>query len=79
MGVLFRWIFASSLLRVLAISIGVTLLFMVAESFAKMGLLGKTMTASTLAEYLLLKVPFMLTDFMPVIVLIGSAIYMTEI
>ncbi len=79
MGVLFRWIFLSSLSRIVAISVGIVLLFMVAESFAKMGLLGKTMTTASLAEYLLLKVPFMLTDFMPVIVLIGAAIYMTEI
>ena len=79
MTVLFRWIFVSSFMRIVAIALGVILLFMVAESFSKAALIGKTMTVSLLFEYLMLKVPFMVADFLPVIVLLGAAIYMTEI
>ncbi|MCF6208688.1 MAG: LptF/LptG family permease, partial [Ghiorsea sp.] len=79
MTVLFRWIFVSSLMRIVAIALGIILLFMVAESFGKAALIGKTMTVSLLFEYLMLKIPFMVADFLPVIVLLGAAIYMTEI
>ncbi len=79
MTVLFRWMFVSSFMRIVGIALGIILLFMVAESFSKAALIGKTMTVSLLLEYLMLKVPFMVTDFLPVIVLLGAAIYMTEI
>lgn len=79
MTVLFRWIFFSSLMRIAAITIAIVALFMIAESFDKARYIGEGLSLSLLAEYLVLKVPFMISDFMPVIVLIGSAIYMTEI
>jgi len=79
MTVLFRWMFISSMVRIIAIAVAIILLFMVAESFAKAPLLDKGMTLNLLLEYLILKVPFMVSDFMPVIVLIGTSIYMAEI
>ncbi|MDX8386942.1 MAG: LptF/LptG family permease [Ghiorsea sp.] len=79
MTVLFRWIFVSSLLRIVAITIAVVAIFMIAESFDKARHLGQGLSFALLAEYLVLKIPLMISDFMPVIVLIGVAIYMTEI
>ncbi len=79
MTVLFRWIFVSSLLRIIAISFAIIAIFMVAESFDKVRFIGQSFTFAVLVEYLVLKVPFMISDFMPVIVLIATAIYMTEI
>jgi len=79
MTVLFRWMFVSSLLRTIAITIAIVAIFMIAESFDKARALGNGMTMALLAEYLLLKIPFMISDFMPVIVLIATAVYMTEI
>ena len=79
MTVLFRWIFVASLLRIAAITIAIVAVFMIAESFDKARLIGQSMTLSLLAEYLILKIPFMISEFMPVIVLIASAIYITEI
>ncbi len=69
----------SSLLRIIGVSAAIIAVFMIAESFDKMNFIGQGMTLPLLAEYLFLKVPFMITDFMPAIVLIACAIYMTEI
>ena len=55
------------------------MIFMAAESFDKIRLVSDHFTFGMLVEYLLLKVPFMITDYMPVIVLIATAIYITEI
>ena len=79
MTVLFRWIFVSSLMRIIAITLAIIAIFMVAESFDKVRFIGQEFTFAMLAEYLVLKVPLMISDFMPVIVLIATAIYMTEI
>jgi len=79
MSVLFRWIFFSSLIRIAGITIAIVAIFLIAESFDKSRFVGQTMTVGLLAEYLLLKIPLMISDFMPVVVLIASAIYITEI
>lgn len=79
MTVLFRWVFVSSFMRIVTIALGVILLFMVAESFSKAALIGKSMSVGQLFEYLMLKAPFMVVDFLPVIVLLGASVYMTEI
>jgi len=78
MPVLFRWMFTSCLLRIAAITLAVITIFMVAESVDKARYLGDGLTIPLLVEYLLLKVPFIVTDFMPVIVLIAVGIYLTE-
>lgn len=79
MTVLFRWLFFSSLMRIAAITMAVVSIFMIAESFDKARFVGDVLTLTLLAEYLILKVPFMISEFMPVVVLIAVAIYMTEI
>jgi len=79
MTILFRWIFVSSLLRIMMIAAAIVAVFIIAESFDKARFIGQGMTFSLLAEYLILKIPFMISDFMPIIVLIAVAIYMTEL
>ncbi len=79
MTVLFRWLFFSSLMRIAAITIAVVSIFMIAESFDKARFVGDGLSLGLLAEYLILKIPFMISEFMPVVVLIAVAIYMTEI
>jgi len=79
MPVLFRWIFLSSLMRFAGVTLAIVTIFLIAESFDKSRFVGQTMSLSVLAEYLMLKIPLMISDFMPVVVLIASAIYITEI
>jgi len=79
MTVLFRWIFLSTLSRVAAITFAVILIFTTVESVDKAKLLGNGLDLQMLLEYLLLKIPFMISEFMPVIILIGVAIYILEI
>jgi len=78
MTVIFRWFFLSSLKRMLMVSFAVVMLFSLAESIDKMRYLGNGLTLPLLGEYLLLKVPFVLVDFMPVIVLIAAAMHITD-
>ena len=79
MTVLFRWLFFSSLARIVAIAIAVILIFMLGESIDKARYLGDGMDVPLLAEYLILKSPFMISELMPVIVLIGVSIYILEV
>jgi LPS export ABC transporter permease LptG len=79
MTVLFRWVFFSTLARIVAITIAVVSVFMIAESFDKARAIGDGMTVRILVEYLILKVPYMISEFMPVVVLIATAVYITEL
>jgi len=79
MTVLFRWLFLTTLSRIAVITVAVILIFMLAESIDKSRLVGNGLTLEILAEYLLLKVPFMISELMPVVVLIGVSIYMLEL
>ncbi len=79
MTVVFRWIFLSTLSRVAAITVAVVLIFMVAESIDKARFLGNGLTVQLLLEFLVLKIPFMISELMPVVVLIGVAIYVLEL
>ncbi|MDX8383772.1 MAG: LptF/LptG family permease, partial [Ghiorsea sp.] len=78
MSVLFRWMFFSCLMRIAAITVAVIAIFLIAESIDKSRYLADGLTTALLAEYLLLKIPFIIADFMPVIVLIGAGLYMAE-
>jgi len=79
MTVLFRWILISTLTRVAAIAIAVVLIFMIGESIDKARYLGDGLNMTLLGEYLILKVPYMISKFMPVIALLGVAVYVIEI
>ncbi len=63
----------------MAITIAVVSVFMIAESFDKARAIGDGMTIRILAEYLILKIPYMISEFMPVVVLIATAAYITEL
>jgi len=79
MTVLFRWILVSTLIRVAAIAVAVILIFMIGESIDKARYLGDGLNVPLLTEYLILKVPYMISKFMPVIALFGVAVYVMEI
>ncbi len=59
----------------------VTLLaiYVIIESFDKARYLGHGLTTQLMLEYMLMKIPFMISEFMPIIVLIGASIYLIEI
>ncbi len=54
-------------------------IFIIVELFDKSRLLGHGMDAAILTEYLLLKLPYMASQLMPIIVLLGLSIYLTEL
>ncbi|MDQ6955384.1 MAG: LptF/LptG family permease [Mariprofundaceae bacterium] len=79
MSILFRWMFYGCLARVTGTMLALLAVFLIIEVFDKSRYLGHGMDASLLVEYLLLKMPFMIAEFMPVILLIATSIYITEI
>ncbi len=54
-------------------------IYVIIESFDKARYLGHGLTSSLMIEYMLMKIPFMISEFMPIIVLIGASIYLIEI
>ncbi len=79
MPIFFRWIFHSCLGRVLATMLALLSIYFVIEVFDKARYLGNGLTTPLLIEYLLLRVPYMLAEFMPVILLIAVSVFITEI
>lgn len=79
MPILFRWIFFGCLSRVVATLATLLAIFMIAEAFDKARYLGHGLTGGLMIEYLLLKVPFMVSEFMPVILLLAASIFISEL
>ncbi len=79
MPVLFRWIFTGCLKRSLGTLGALLSIYAIIEAFDKARYLGHGLNASLLIEYLLLKCPFMISEFMPIIVLIAASIYLIEL
>jgi|UPI00039F784A LPS export ABC transporter permease LptG len=79
MSILFRWLFQQGLWRVLGTLIVVLGIFIIVELFDKSRLLGHGMDAAILSEYLLLKIPYMSAELMPVVVLLGLSIFLVEL
>ncbi len=79
MPVLFRWIFFGCLSRVVATLVAFLAIFIIAEAFDKARYLGHGLTADLMVEYLLLKIPFMVSEFMPVILLLASSIFIADL
>jgi len=79
MSILFRWIFFSCLSRAVGTMLALLAIFSIVEVFDKSRYLGKGLSSSQLIEYILLKMPFMMGEFMPVIMLIAVSIYISEI
>ncbi len=79
MPILFRWMFYGCLSRAAGTMLALLAIFLIIEVFDKSRYLGHGMNIPLLIEYLLLKTPFMIAKFMPVILLIAVSIYITEI
>lgn len=79
MSIIFRWIFFSCLSRAAGTLLALLSIFSIIEVFDKSRYLGKGLTSNLLIEYIALKMPFMMSEFMPVIMLIAVSIYITEI
>jgi len=79
MPALFRWIFLGCLGRVIATTVALLAISMIAEAFDKARYLGHGLTTGLMIEYLLLKIPFMVSEFTPVILLLATSIFITEL
>jgi len=79
MPIVFRWIFTGCLQRGLATMVVLLSIFVIVEGFDKVRFLGHGLTGSLMVEYILLKMPFMIERFMPVIVLLASSVFLTEL
>ena len=79
MPTLFRWLFYGYLERALGTMIAMLAIYVIIELFDKSRYLGSGMDFSILIEYILLKIPFMISEFMPIILLISASIYVSEI
>jgi len=76
---LFRWIFFGCLARVIVTLTTLLAIFLIAESFDKARYLGHGLTTGLMIEYLVLKIPFMISEFMPMILLLAASIFITEL
>lgn len=54
-------------------------IYIIIESFDKVRYLDHGLTNSLMIEYILLKIPFMISEFMPIIVLVGASAYLVEL
>ncbi len=54
-------------------------IFLIAEAFDKARYLGHGIDGAMLIEYLILKIPFMVSEFMPVVVLLATSIMLIEL
>jgi LPS export ABC transporter permease LptG len=79
MPTLFRWLFYGYLARALGTMIAMLSIYMIIEVFDKARYLGDGMSAALLIEYLLLKTPYMISEFMPIILLVSASVYVSEI
>jgi LPS export ABC transporter permease LptG len=79
MPVIFRWIFTGCMNRALVTMTGLLAVYAIIEAFDKARYLGHGMDGALLIEYLLLKAPFMISEFMPIIVLVAASIYLIEL
>ena len=79
MPVIFRWIFSGCINRSLITMAGMLAIYAIIEAFDKARYLGQGLDGGLLVEYMLLKMPFMLSEFMPIIILIAASIYLVDL
>lgn len=79
MPALFRWLFFGCLGRIAATLVALIAIFLIAEAFDKARYLGHGLDGSLLVEYLILKIPFMISQFMPVVVLLAASILLVDL
>jgi len=79
MPIIFRWLFYTCIHRAFA-TMGVMLgIYFIMESFDKSRHLGKGMNMALMIEYMALKVPFMISEFMPVIILLTCSMFVADL
>jgi len=76
MSILFRWQLRALFVRLLMSQSALLAIFIVIEAFDKSRLLGHGMTGSILVEYIALKTPMMVAEFLPVTLLIAVAAHL---
>ena len=54
-------------------------IYLIIESFDKARYLGHGLTPQLMIEYMVMKIPFLISEFMPIIVLVGVSVYLIEI
>jgi len=54
-------------------------IYLIIESFDKARYLGHGLTPHLMLEYMMMKIPFLISEFMPIIVLVGVSAYLIEI
>ncbi len=79
MPVIFRWIFSGCMSRSLFTMAVLLSIYIIIESFDKARHLGSGLSSNLMIEYMLLKIPFMVSEFMPIIILVGSSVYLIEL
>jgi LPS export ABC transporter permease LptG len=79
MPIVFRWIFTACLQRGLGTMVVLLGIFVIIEAFDKARFLGHGLSGAMMVEYILLKMPFMISGFMPVIVLLACSVFLTEL
>ncbi len=79
MPIIFRWIFRGALARALGAMLALLAIYAIIEAFDKARYLGHGLTPALMSEYILLRIPFMVGEFMPVIVLIATSLFLAEL
>lgn len=79
MPILFRWLFYGCLSRVVSTMAALIAIYMIIELFDKTRYLGQGLSIQLLTEYLLLKTPFVVGEFLPIMLLIGASTYIAEV
>ncbi|MDX8402130.1 MAG: LptF/LptG family permease [Mariprofundaceae bacterium] len=79
MPILFRWLFRGAMARAMAAMFALLAVYAIIESFDKARYLGDGLTPALMIEYIVLRIPFMISEFMPVIVLIAASLFLAEL
>ncbi len=79
MPILFRWLLAGSLARAGGTFVVLLAVYLIIETFDKARYLGKGLTGGLLGEYLVMKIPMLTAQFMPVIVLIAACLHLLDL
>jgi len=80
MPILFRWQFHGLMHRLVITQIALLSIFIIIEAFDKSRLLGHHgMTGAIMVEYILLKIPLMAAEFMPLTLLIAGAVHLLHL
>ncbi len=79
MPIIFHWIFSGCLKRSLSTLTALLAVYIIIETFDKTRFLGEDFTLPLLIEYLALKSPFMIAEFMPIVILVSTSLYLIDL